>query len=168
MPKTSSFFSFAPLALLFVSTVAHADLIPRGGEGVSECRNKKAGDACENYLIDEVGQHKEPGTCVEEKLDHLSFKFRAHLRCVSASVPFASAAAKKPAPSASVAPSAAPSSAPVPSVPPSAPPPAPSAPVATEAPKSSSCTLAVPSENSVAFGVFLFGLAVLAHARRRR
>ena len=62
MPKTSSFLSFAPLALLFVSSVALADLIPFGGEGVSECRNKKAGDACENYLIDEVGQHKESGT----------------------------------------------------------------------------------------------------------
>ena len=169
MPKTSSLPLIAAAALLLHAGAAHADLVPRGGEGVSECRDKKAGDACKNYLLDEAGQHEEAGKCVEEKLDHLHFKFKAHLRCVSASVPCASASAKKPAPSADSAPSAAPSSAPVPAVPPSTqPPPTPSATAPAEAPKSSACALAVPSPNSVALGVFLFGLTILAHARRRR
>lgn len=160
-----------PIALLFAvvlcmqASVAYADLVPPGGEGVSECRNKKAGDACENWLIELSGQRKEPGTCVEEKLDHLHFKFRAHLRCVSASVPAGSASvARPPAPAAS--PSTAPPPAPSASA---APAPAPvaiasSAPVA-EPPKSSGCSFHATSEET-AFWPWL-ALVVVAVCRRR-
>lgn len=169
MPKTASFFVVAAIAVLLYAGDGHADLVPPGGEGVGECRNKKAGDTCQNFLLDEAGQHQETGICVEEKLDHLHFKFKAHLRCVSASVPFASAAAKKPPVPAADTPSAPASNAPAPTVPPSTTPtPTPPATAAAEPPKSSACALAVPSTNSVAMGVFLFGLTILASARRRR
>lgn len=168
MPKTSSFFSFAPLALLFVSSAALADLIPFGGEGVSECRNKKAGDACENFLINKDGTTStEPGKCVEEKLDHLHFKFKAHLRCVSASVPTPKASAA-PSASATPPPAPAPSTAPIAlSAAPQPPAPAPSA-AGAEPAKSGGCSWTNDGATGASLGVFLFGLFVLLGARRHK
>ena len=157
------------LGLFFRATVAHADLIPPGGEGVSECRNKKAGAACENYFIEEDKLKTEPGTCVEEKLDHLRFKFKAHLRCVSANVPKPSASAAAPPPSVAATPpeipsavSVTPSAAPVP--------PAPISPAsaAPESPKSGGCSLGADPSSSVALCFALLGLGVLLRSKRRR
>jgi hypothetical protein len=168
--KTLPIAATLALGLLFRATVAHADLIPPGGEGVSECRDKKAGAACENYIILGDKQILESGTCVEEKLDHLRFRFKAHLRCVSANVPIRSASAAKPSASA-VAITEIPSAAPVP--PSAAPvPPAPIssasiAPAIPEAPKSSGCSLSTDPSSSVAFCFSLLGLGVLLRGRRR-
>ncbi|HRI63831.1 MAG TPA: hypothetical protein PK156_06320 [Polyangium sp.] len=170
MIRRAAVLALSTLNLLSYVPVAHADLTPPGGEGVSECRNKKAGDACQNFVIVGMEQKLEPGTCVEEKLDHLHFKFKAHLRCVSASVPRPPPSAAKPAPSAGDAPATSATASAAPSVAmtnpiPSAAPPASSA--ATDPPKQSGCALASDPANGVALGFFMLGLGVLWRARRR-
>jgi hypothetical protein len=159
------------LTLCSLPMVAHADLIPPGGEGVSVCQDKKAGDPCMNFVFEKPGIREEPGTCVEEKLDHLHFKFKAHLRCHSASIP-------KPQTSASASASAAP--APVPSASASSAPQvssaAPAAPSATssaaaqpEAAKSGGCSWTdTSSERGAGLGAFLLGLGILVGARRHK
>lgn len=169
MMKTSHLAYLLAFGVFFRATVSHADLVPPGGEGVSACRDKKAGDACQNFVIKGSEQIIEPGTCVEEKLDHLRFKFRAHLRCVSASVPGGSASAA--APRASVAPM--PSASALPSVIPTASAASPSLPAtvpstspAADTSKSSGCSLRAGSchDNTWLFTLIGMGLLVL---RRR-
>lgn len=158
----------ATIALALCPTLAHADLIPPGGEGVPECRDKKAGDKCQNYWIEESSVIKvEDGICVKEKLDHLRFKFKPHLRCVSPNVPKpkASASAAPPA-SAAAPPTPTPSTAPIAlSAAPQPPAPAPSAAPAEPA-KSGGCSWTNEGAPSAGLGVFLFGLIVLVGARR--
>lgn len=155
----------ATIALSLCPTLAHADLVPPGGEGVNACQNKKAGDKCQNYIIREGGQNLEDGTCVEEKLDHLRFKFKAHLRCVSASVPTPKASAA-PSASATPLPVPTPSTAPIAlSAAPQPPAPVPSAAPAEPA-KSGGCSWTNEGASSAGLGVFLFGLIVLVGARR--
>lgn len=168
--KTSLFAALVALGILFRATVAQADLVPPGGEGVHACQNKKAGDTCTNYVIRETEQVLETGTCVEEKLDHLRFKFKAHLRCVSASVPKASASAAVPPPSVAPAPSAAPSVVPAASAlaAPSAMASIPSASPAADAPKSSGCSLAVGALPEEAWCFALSGMGLFVLRRRRR
>lgn len=165
--KTSRLPQLLALSLLLRATVAQADLIPPGGQGVHACHKKKAGDACENYLIVGMKQVVEPGTCAEEKLDHLPLKFKAHLRCISTSVrPGGSVVIAAPPPSASAAPepSATPSAQPAPSAAPAATA-TPSA--APEAPKSSgSCAItAVPCADPTS-AVLLLLVGILFLKRR--
>ncbi len=169
--KTAHLATTLALGLLFRATVAHADLIPPGGEGVQSCHDKKAGAACQNPVIVGDKQIIESGTCVEEKLDHLRFKFKAHLRCVSASVPKPAASAANPPTSSAAMPAPeAPSAAPVtPSAAPVVPPaPSTSASATPEAPKSSGCSFGADPSSGVAFCFSLLGLGVLLHSRRRR
>lgn len=150
------------LGVFFYASVAHADLMPPGGEGVSECRNKKAGDACERMFIDDGGWRREPGTCVKENLDHLPLKFKAHLRCIPAPSPSASASAA--APPASVVPTAPVVSSAV--VAPKAPTPAPS--VAADTPKSSGgCSFAHEPAKGAAFAFVVLALGLLLRKRER-
>lgn len=167
--KTSLIATTIALGLLFRANVAHADLVPPGGEGVNACRDKKAGADCQNYVITEDKQVIESGTCVEEKLDHLRFKFKAHLRCVSASVPKPAVSAAAPSASAAATPPEMPSAAPViPSAAPVAPAPIAPASATPEAPKSSGCSFGADPSSGVAFCFTLLGLGVLVHGRRRR
>lgn len=72
---------FAAFAILFQASIAQADLIPRGGEGAQECRNKKAGDTCERSVIEGMEMRHYDGKCVEANFDGIPLKFKAHLRC---------------------------------------------------------------------------------------
>jgi len=165
--KTWHLFHALALGLLLCAPVAHADLIPPGGKGVSECRHKKAGDACENYVIEGESLRNEPGTCVEEKLDHLHFKFKAHLRCISASVPAGSASIALPSPSVAAIPSVTPSvTTPTVSATSVAPAPIASAATPPETPKASGCSLAADPSSGVAFCFTLLGLGLLFRGRR--
>jgi hypothetical protein len=167
--KTSQFARVLAFGVFSHSAIAHADLVPPGGEGVHACHTKKAGDACQNYVIVGLEQKVESGTCVEEKLDHLRFKFKAHLRCVSASVPAGSASVAKLPPSVIAPPPEIPSAAtPAPSASSVAPNPISSASSAPEAPKSSGCAFAADPSSGVAFCFTFAGLGVLLLSRRRR
>ena len=147
-------------AFLSASPV-RADLIPPGGEGVSECRNKKAGDACENMFIDDGGWRREPGTCVKAKLDHLPLKFKAHLRCVSTTAPGGSVSAPVPAGSVSAAAPAGSITAAAPIVS------ATVVPSLVEAPKSGGgCSLVDKPGEGIAFVFVALSLGVLARRRR--
>lgn len=161
------FATFAVTSVLFLCpALARADLVPLGGEGVQSCQNKKAGDACQNFVIEGMEQKIEDGKCVEEKLDHLHFKFKAHLRCVSASVPRPSASAT---PSASVVPAPAPTPSSVPEAPSAAPlAPAPTPSAAAEPAKSGSCAWAMEPSHGAGLGAVLFGLLVLFGTRRHK